>query len=165
MNRHIDDSAAAALRNPGVPQGCTHFRLHRLARQLDQHYDAELRKTGLKTSQYSLLSHVARLGPMRAVDLAAAMGVSASTLSRNLQVLMQTGWVAQETGVDGRSRLVRITDAGRAKRAEAQRHWKAAQIALNARLGGAHVVALHALIDGTSALLAATDRTNAGFSA
>ena len=39
------------------------------------------------------------------------------------------------------------TEAGRAKRAEAQREWKQAQLALNARLGEARVAALHALLD------------------
>jgi DNA-binding MarR family transcriptional regulator len=141
-----------------VPQGCTNFKLHRLARQLSQHYDAEVRKAGLKTSQYSLLSHVERLGPMRPVDLATAMGMTASTLSRNLQVLMQAGYVAQDAGSDGRSRLVSITEAGSAKRAEAQRHWKTAQMALNARLGNAQVVALHALIDDTLVRLATTGK-------
>ncbi len=154
MNRLVNDFVDIAAT---VPQGCTNFKLHRLARQLSQHYDAEVRKTGLKTSQYSLLSHIERLGAMRPVDLSAAMGMTASTLSRNLQVLIQDGYVAQLAGPDGRSRLVSITEEGSAKRAEAQRHWKMAQIALNARLGNAQVVALHALIDDTLARLAATE--------
>ncbi len=140
------------------PQGCTNFKLHHLARRVGQHYDAEVRKTGLKTSQYSLLSHVERLEPVRPVDLAAAMGMTASTLSRNLQVLVGDGFVELDAGPDARSRLVRITPTGRAKRAEAQRHWKAAQLALNQRLGEARVLELHALLDDTLAQLAATQR-------
>ena len=137
------------------PQGCTNFKLHHLARRVGQHYDAEVRKTGLKTSQYSLLSHVERLEPVRPVDLAAAMGMTASTLSRNLQVLVGDGFLALDAGPDARSRLVRITPTGRAKRAEAQRHWKTAQLALNERLGEARVVELHALLDDTLARMAA----------
>ena len=57
-------------------------------------------------------------------------------------------------GADGRSRLVEITEAGRAKRAEAKSLWKAAQLALNRVLGEARVAALHALIDESMALLA-----------
>lgn len=147
-------AAAPAVR----PQGCTNFKLHHLARRVGQHYDAEVRKTGLKTSQYSLLSHVERLAPVRPVDLAAAMGMTASTLSRNLQVLVADGFLELDAGPDARSRLVRITPAGRAKRAEAQRHWKAAQLALNERLGEARVLELHALLDDTLAQMAATQR-------
>ena len=138
------------------PQGCTNFKLQRLARRLGQHYDTEVRKTGLKTSQYSLLSQIERLEPVRPVDLAAAMGMTASTLSRNLQVLVGDGLLEIDAGPDARSRLVRITPIGRAKRAEAQRHWKAAQLALNERLGEARVLELHALLDDTLAQMTAT---------
>ena len=41
------------------------------------HYDAEVGKTGLKGTQYSLLSYVVKLGPIRPVELAQAMGVEA----------------------------------------------------------------------------------------
>ena len=39
------------------------------------------------------------------------------------------------------------TDAGRAKRTEAQREWKRAQLALNEQVGTARVARLHVLID------------------
>ena len=138
-----------------VPQGCTNFKLRQLMRRVAAHYDAEMAKCGLKTSQYSLLTHVLKLGPIRPADLAAAMKMDASTLTRNLRPLVDAGWVALEAGADDRSRLVHITAAGRDKRAEAQRHWKAAQLALNEALGVQRVVALHALVDETLAVLAA----------
>ena len=129
------------------PQGCTNLKLRQLMRRVAQHYDAEVGKTGLKGTQYSLLSYVIKLGPIRPVDLAEAMNVDASTLSRNLKPLVAAGWVTQEAGADARSRLVQATDAGREKRAEAQRRWRIAQEGLNAALGPQRVIALHALID------------------
>ncbi|WP_406625772.1 MarR family winged helix-turn-helix transcriptional regulator [Acidovorax sp. SDU_ACID1] len=138
---------------PTQPQGCTNFKLRQLMRRVSQHYDAEMARCGLKTTQYSLLSHVLKLGPIRPGDLAAAMTMDASTLTRNLRPLVDAGWVALEAGPDARSRLVHITDAGRAKRAEAQRRWKVAQLALNDTLGVERVAALHALLDDALALL------------
>lgn len=129
------------------PQGCTNFKLRQLARRVSQLYDAEVGKAGLKTTQYSLLSHVLRLGPIRPGDLAAAMTMDASTLTRNLKPLVAAGWLELAPGEDGRSRSVRITPAGRDKRAEAQRHWKAAQLQLNQLLGVDAVAALHTLVD------------------
>ena len=79
--------------------------------------------------------------------------MDASTLTRNLQPLIAHGWVTLGPGDDARSRLVSATDAGRAKRAEAQREWKRAQLALNARLGDARVAQLHALLDECLALI------------
>ncbi|HEY0201210.1 MAG TPA: MarR family winged helix-turn-helix transcriptional regulator [Burkholderiaceae bacterium] len=135
------------------PQGCTSTKLRQLMRVVAQHYDAEVGKSGLKTTQYSLLSTLLRQGPVRPGELAGAMRMDASTLTRNLQPLQAAGWVALTPGADGRSRCVQITEAGRAKRQQAQRHWHAAQEALNARIGTGRVVALHALIDEALALL------------
>ena len=45
------------------PQGCTNLKLRQLMRRVAAHYDAEVGKTGLKGTQYSLLSYVLKLGP------------------------------------------------------------------------------------------------------
>ena len=37
------------------PQGCTNMKLRQLMRRVTQHYDAEVGKTGLKGTQYSLM--------------------------------------------------------------------------------------------------------------
>lgn len=138
------------------PRGCTNLKLRQVTRLVTQQYDTEVGKSGLKTTQYSLLSHILRLGPVRPGDLARAMRMDASTLTRNLRPLQDAGWVEVTAGDDARSRSVQLTEAGRAKRQEAQRHWKTAQESLNARLGVEHVLALHALLDETVRLLDAT---------
>lgn len=140
---------------------CTHDKLRRLMRRLATHYDGRLRAVGLKTTQYSLLARVVHLGPVRPVDLAAAMGVDASTLTRNLKPLVAAGWAEQAAGPDARSRLVHATEAGRQKLAEARPHWHAAQVALSDQLGAERVAALHALIDESLALLPAAEETGA----
>lgn len=145
--------------SPPIPaadplQGCTNLKLRQLTRRITQHYDTELARSGLKTTQYSLLSHVLKLGPIRPGDLAQAMKMEASTLTRNLKPLLAAGWVALGEGVNGRSRLITITEAGREKRTEARQHWKAAQNSLNEVLGMSRLLALHSLIDDSLALLA-----------
>lgn len=140
-----------------APRGCTNFKLRQLTRRVSRLYDQELARAGLKTSQYSLLSHVLKLGPIRPGDLAEAMTMDASTLTRNLRPLLDAGWLVMGPGEDGRSRLVHITEAGRAKRSEAQRHWKAAQQLLNQALGLDTVLALHALLDDSLQRLSTAD--------
>lgn len=136
------------------PQGCTNLKLRQLGRRVGQHYDAEMRGAGLKTTQYSLLSAVCKLGPIRPTDLARTLGLQPSTLSRNLKPLVAAGWLEMLPGDDARSLRVAATPAGRDKRAEAQRRWRVAQEGINAALGPQRVVALHALIDECAALLA-----------
>jgi DNA-binding MarR family transcriptional regulator len=138
---------AVVPKTDAVPRGCTNLKLRQLSRAVTRHYDGYVAATGLKNTQYSLLSHVVLLGPIRPSELAKQMRLEASTLTRNLQPLVAEGWVTLGPGDDLRSRRVEATDAGRAKRTEAQRAWKQAQLALNRRLGNERVVALHALID------------------
>ena len=153
-HRVSDSSLLAKLSTPlAPPRGCTHFQLRQLARQVGLVYDAELAVVGLKTTQYSLLSSVVKLGPVRPADLALAMKMEPSTLTRNLKPLIASGWVQLQPGADGRSRLVTVTKAGRVLREQAQRQWRAAQDQLNHKLGPQRVAALHQLIQESLAHL------------
>jgi len=139
------------------PRGCSSLKVRRLSRRISQHFDRIVAESGLKTTQYSLLCHVCDLGPIRPGELARAMDLDASTLTRNLQPLIAAGWVAIGAGDDERSRAVVVTDAGRAKRADAKRSWKRAQLAFNHRIGSAAVARLHAVVDECMALLDEAD--------
>lgn len=135
------------MKNSIKPQGCTNLKLRQLTRMVTRHYDGYIAQTGLKNTQYALLSYVVRLGPIQPVDLARLMRMDASTLTRNLQPLAAHGWLGIGAGKDARSRLVEATEAGRTKQAEGQRAWKRAQTALNEQLGAERVTALHDLLD------------------
>lgn len=135
------------MKNAIKPRGCTNLKLRQLTRMVTRHYDRHVGDTGLKNTQYALLSHVVGLGPIRPGDLAKRMHMDASTLTRNMQPLVAHGWLKIGAGNDARSRLVEATEAGRAKRTEGQRAWKEAQVALNKRLGIERVAALHELLD------------------
>jgi DNA-binding MarR family transcriptional regulator len=157
MNKKPAPATRAQAKSPAAapqPQGCTNFKLRQLLRSVARLYDAQMANTGLKTTQYSLLSHVVALGPVAPSELASQMGLDASTLTRNLRPLVDQGWCEQGPGADARSRSVTITAAGRAKHAEAKAHWKRAQLSLNQRLGAEQVVALHAMIEAVQAALA-----------
>lgn len=141
-----------------VPNACTNFRLRQLTRRVTQIYDAELAAAGLKTTQYALLSHVLALGPVRPGELARAMTMDASTLTRNLKPLQDAGWVTISAGPDARSRSISITPSGAALRESARHDWKRAQARLQERLGANRIAALHALIDESLALLSPSSR-------
>ena len=135
------------MKNASKPQGCTNLKLRQLGRMVTRHYDHYMSEVGLKNTQYALLSHVVKLGPIRPGDLAKRMQMDASTLTRNLQPMAAQGWLRVGAGENARSRLVEATAAGHAIRAEGPRAWKAAQLALNERLGMECVLALHDLLD------------------
>lgn len=145
-----------------APRGCTNLKLRQAGRLVTRHYEAYVRTSGLKITQYSLLSHVVKLGPLRAGDLAARMQLDASTLSRNLQPLVEQGWLrVRAADDDARSRVIEVTAAGLEVRAVGQRAWKRAQLALNERLGTDRVATLHALLDECIAILEPQPAENA----
>lgn len=150
MNSHTS-------RRANTPRGCTNFKLRQLLRRVSRLYDAELAHAGLKGTQYSLLSHLVSMSPVPPGELARRMEMDPSTLTRNVRLLIEQGWVERLAGPDTRSYRLAITAGGRAKHVEAKAHWKRAQLMLNAQLGGPQVATLHALIDGALASLHESD--------
>jgi DNA-binding MarR family transcriptional regulator len=139
------------------PKGCTNLKLRQLGRIVTRHYDRHLAAVGLKNTQYALLSHVVKLGPIRPGDLARQMQMDASTLTRNLQPMVAQGWLTVGEGENARSRLVMVTPEGQEMRTIGKKAWKEAQLTLNDRLGVARVLALHELLDTSIATLVKGD--------
>lgn len=139
---------------------CTFLRLRQLARSVEHYYDAELKKAGLRTTQYILLSEIIKLQPVRPRELARAMKLDQSTLSRNLRPLNAAGWVEFTAGLDGRCKSVRITDLGRVKHIDAHQRWRTAQNKVNELLGVERMAGFYALIDDSMAILSSMDQTN-----
>ena len=136
---------AADAAGPERP-ACTYTTAHQLARLVRQHYDAELGAIGLRATQYRLLVEILAHGPVRPCDLAERMPLSPSTLTRNLKPLIAAGWVDLGPGLDGRTRSVCITAAGRGKCAEGRPRWSLAQAKVHRLIGSRQVGALHALV-------------------
>lgn len=68
---------------------------------------------GLNPAQAEILGHLARRGPVRQVDLAAALGVSAASLSDSVASLAAKGLVMRQPDPeDGRARRVTLCAAG-----------------------------------------------------
>jgi DNA-binding MarR family transcriptional regulator len=97
-------------------------------------YDEELRRAGLRTTQYSLLRLLRRSGEVRQRDLGELTLHDETTLTRTLRPLVDAGWVAVQTGEDRREKWLRITSAGVAKLKEARPAWQRAQKRMRSRL-------------------------------
>src|SRR3954466_2809680 len=88
--------APAAAASPA----CTCGRLRRATRALTQLYDDLMAPAGLRVTQFSLLRTLAREGPMRISELAAAQLLDRTALSRNLDPLVELGHVEIVRGQD-----------------------------------------------------------------
>ncbi len=131
--------------------GCTCARLRRLTRRMTALYDSELAPTGLRLTQYSLLATLRREGKDGGVavsDLAAAMDMDRTTLTRNLRPLLAQDWVELRADpLDARVRRAVITPKGNAAFVAAMPYWRIAQDHVNRTLGEGNVGALHQWLD------------------
>ena len=95
--------------------------------------------SGLRVTQYSLLSVLAQNGPLRISDLAARQLLDRTALSRNLDPLVERGLVAVTAGRDARTRDVAVTAKGAHT---LKRYWKRAQEDVARRVGKPKLEAL-----------------------
>jgi DNA-binding MarR family transcriptional regulator len=110
-----------------IPIPCLCAALRQASRAMTRIYDAELRGTGLRSTQHSLLRLLDRVGEVRQGDLGEMASLDETTLTRNLRPLQKNGWVTIRAGSDRREKLVAITEAGKSKVEEARPSWSKAQ--------------------------------------
>jgi DNA-binding MarR family transcriptional regulator len=114
--------------DPGADQTpCNCLALRQAARHLTQVYDRHLAQTGLRSTQYSILSKLSRLGPMPIGKLAETMVMERTALGRALRPLERDRLIAIGDGPDARTRSVRLTPKGIARFKAAAVIWQQAQ--------------------------------------
>ena len=122
---------------------CSCFAARRTARMITQHYERQLKSTGLGVTQFTLLAMLSLGGPQPLSRFADQLGVERTTLTRNLRPLIARGLVIQKAATDGRVRMLAITPRGRAATRAALPRWREAQESIATLLGPTAVRALH----------------------
>jgi DNA-binding MarR family transcriptional regulator len=105
-----------------LPSSCANGSVRRASRRLGQIYDEAFVECGLKATQYSLLSQIARYGQPKMRELAQALVMDLSALGHTLKPLVRDGLVdLQVDGNDRRCRRVMLTPAGQQKYEQARK--------------------------------------------
>jgi DNA-binding MarR family transcriptional regulator len=128
--------------------------LRKAVRRITVLYDAHLRSTGLKTTQFALLGELGRhqSPPPTINELAEYLMMDRSTLGHNVRPLLRRGLVALQPDVtDGRTRRVTLTAKGTAKYADAEKQWRKAQRSYEAVMGRTAAKALHSALQKLAA--------------
>ena len=110
-----------------MPANCTCFNLRKAARAVTRVYDDALKPHGLRATQFSLLGLVANRGPAGMTELAKALVMERTTLTRNLKPLMDQGFLRVVGGSDRRRRTIAITPRGQKALDRALPAWRRAQ--------------------------------------
>ncbi len=106
-------------------RGCVCAALRRASRAVTQHYERSFRGTGLRATQFSLLTVLTQTGPQALSALAAEAGLERTTLTRNLRLMQAKGLVrVRSIDADQRVRRVELTRTGRAAAAKGLPAWR-----------------------------------------
>lgn len=98
-------------------------------------YDRELRKTGLRATQFTLLQALDLAGEITQGRLGVILSIDSTTLTRSLQALTAEGWVKAVRGDDRRERYLQLTSSGHRKLQGATPAWRRAQNRLRTAIG------------------------------
>lgn len=105
-----------------------------MTRAVTAHYEAHFRGSGLRGTQFTVLSVLAQAGPVAMTRLADLMGVERTTLTRNVTLLTRRGLVGWTGAEDGRVRQVMLTAKGEAMLRKCMPRWVAAEESVGAVL-------------------------------
>jgi DNA-binding MarR family transcriptional regulator len=134
------------------PELCNCLAVRQAARHVTQFYDQCLAPSGLRTTQFSILAKLRRLGPMTINALAADLVMDRTTLGRNILPLQREGLIAVVKGrIDRRSKELRVTEAGAERLRAAVKGWVEAQARFEAVFGADRTLELRALLRAVSA--------------
>jgi DNA-binding MarR family transcriptional regulator len=128
---------------------CNISAVKKAARRLSLMYDTVLAPTGLKSTQYGILSELNSRGAALPTvgQLAEELVMDRSTLGQNLRPLERDQLVTLLTDPrDRRSRLIALTQQGMAKLNEAAKYWRFAQDRFEAAFGKQEAAELRSVL-------------------
>lgn len=126
---------------------CNCHAIRQAARHVTQFYDQQLAPSGIRVTQFAILSRLRRGGPMTINALAAALVMDRTTLGRNILPLQRDGLIAVASGASDRRRHeLHITEAGIARHRAAHERWTEAQKRFGEVFGDERAAALRGLL-------------------
>lgn len=115
---------------------CLSLALRRADRVVSQLYNRHIGPTGLRGTQFSVLTVIAEHDCITAKDLSEFLQMDQTTASRALKPLLREGYiVARPAPHDRREKMLCLTKAGEQAHARARKAWMKAQEELREKLG------------------------------
>lgn len=136
---------------PANESACCASAMRKASRRLTQLYDDALARSGLRSTQYTILAELNLRShkPPTLQELANALVMDRSALGHTLRPLERDGLlVLQQSGEDRRRRHVLMTAEGTAKFREAKQFWQAAQDRFQDVFGASNAQQLRSILLG-----------------
>ena len=118
---------------------CVSFNIRKAMRAVSQHYDQIMAPSGLRGTQFTILTVLSRAGDLTITELANFLVMERTTLTRNLKPLEKEGYLKVLPGLqDSRTRRVNVTNLGKKAQKAAMPYWQKAQDEMVNYLGKAN---------------------------
>jgi DNA-binding MarR family transcriptional regulator len=125
----LDDATVALIAN-----SCLCQRIQRAGRVIGRRFDEAFRPLGINNWQFSVLIALKYLGSPTIGELADALGMDRTTVTKNLKPLSRRALLRVSADAqDARARRIALTEVGEAILAEAGKGWHQAQQSIMAR--------------------------------
>jgi DNA-binding MarR family transcriptional regulator len=112
---------------PGDKNECICKVIRESARSVTNAYDKALAPSGLRTTQFTLLTVLARNTVASVTQLSELLGLDQTTTTRNISLLEESGLIARVAHHDPRVKLLKLTTKGKQKRQMALECWQEVQ--------------------------------------
>lgn len=130
-----DSAAPSVAQCRAAAEACACFNIRRTARLVTQVYDEALNPVKVSSGQFVILLASRILGSATMHELAEAVSLDRSALSRSLRPLVSRSLLQVEVGMDRRRREVSITTQGLQLLADGVPYWTRAQERMQQALG------------------------------
>lgn len=114
---------------------CNCFSLRKATRAITQFYDHCLEPAGIRATQFTLLVSLASVSAHTLTEMANALVMDRTTLTRNLKPLEKLGLIESSAPRDKRSKAYGLTEMGRETLLRGVPLWQAAQQKVGTTVG------------------------------
>ena len=106
---------------------CVCFGIRKASRAITQICDESLRRSSLRSTQFTILLALSQHGSITIGKLAEELWIDPTALSRNLKPLERENYIEIQPGSDQRTRFISLSTKGKEKTSEALEHWNETQ--------------------------------------
>jgi DNA-binding MarR family transcriptional regulator len=121
---------------------CIAVRVRLINRVITALYDEALRPFALRISQANILSAIRHTGEIRPANVSRILRIEKSTLSRDVELMKQRGWLESDPPAGGRNQTIRLTPEGKKLLGKIQPSWEKAQAEAKLLIGDDGVLAI-----------------------
>ncbi len=91
---------------------CKCFKMRKASRVITQFYDKKLKPSGIRITQFTILSFIATHKDRTLISLSEELLMDRTTLTRGLNILLKEGLIKQLKSKDSRKKIMKLTDKG-----------------------------------------------------